>query len=104
GDSSKPPPSPRGSSADGTIARAADARERSPGILPPGRRGGRQAPSHRERGRPRPAVERAAKGAHLRVPDPKGDVREACPGTRQVAERELAADVLDEDLEDGTLL
>ena len=46
---------------DGTIARAADAGERSR-ALRPGRRGGRQAPSHREGGRPRPAVERTAKG------------------------------------------
>src|SRR5437867_9567351 len=88
---------------DGTIARAADARERSR-VLRPGRRGGRQPPSHRERGRPRPAVERPAKGAQLRVPDQEGDVGEACPAIRQVAERELAADVLDEGLEDGPLL
>src|SRR5439155_832542 len=54
--------------------------------------------------RPRPAVERTAKGAQLRVPDQEGDVGEARPAIRQVAERELAADVLDEGLEDGTLL
>src|SRR5207249_11971422 len=75
-----------------------------PGVLRAVRRGSRQAPSQRERGRPRPAVKRAAKGAQLRVPAQKGDVGEACPAIRQVAERELAADVLDEGLEDGPLL
>src|SRR5438093_3220891 len=88
---------------DGAIARAADARERSR-ALRLGRRGGRQPPSHRERRRPRPAVERTAKRAQLRVPDQKGDIGEARPAIRQVAERKLAADILNEGPEDDTLL
>src|SRR5207247_4938985 len=49
-------------------------------------------------------TQRTTKGTQTRVPDQKGYVSEACPAIRQVGERELAAEILDEGLEDGTLL
>src|SRR5262249_34462464 len=60
--------------------------------------------SHRKRARPGPAPEGPAEGTQLGVPDQEGDVGQAGAAVRDVAEGQLAANVLDERLERDALL